>query len=61
MTELLTLPTQGADSYAFNLGGLGNMLTVGQHTFTVKVFDQNKKFATGSLSFDITDTDSTAN
>ena len=61
LTKLLTLPTQGADSYAFNLGGLGNMLTVGQHTFTVKVFDQNKKFATGSLSFDITDTDSTAN
>lgn len=59
LTQLLTLPTRGTDSYIFNLGELGNMLTVGQHTFTVKVFDQNEKFATGSLSFDITD--STAN
>lgn len=55
---LFALPTH-SDSYTFTLGALGNMLTVGQHTFTVKVIDQNGKDATGSLSFNITD--STAN
>lgn len=51
---LFALPTH-SDSYTFTLGALGNMLTVGQHTFTVKVIDQNGKDATGSLSFNITD------
>lgn len=59
LSGLFTLPTLGETSYTFTLGGLGNLLTVGQHTFTVKVIDQNGKEASGSLSFDIKD--STAN
>lgn len=59
LSDLFTLPMLGETLYTFTLGGLGNLLTVGQHTFTVKVIDQNGKEATGSLSFDITD--STAN
>ena len=59
LSGLFTLPKLGETSYTFTLGGLGNLLTVGQHTFTVKVIDQNGKEASGSLSFDITD--STAN
>ena len=56
--SLFDLPTN-SDYYKFTLGELGGMLTVGQHTFTVKIIDQNNKEAIGSLSFDITD--STAN
>lgn len=52
---LFTLPVKGDSSYIFTLGELGNMLTVGQHTFTVKVIDQNNKEVTGTLSFNITD------
>ena len=52
---LFTPPTKGAPSYTFTLGALGNMLTIGQHTFTVKVIDQNSKEVTGTLSFNITD------
>lgn len=59
LSGLFTLPKLGETSYTFTLGGLGNLLTVGQHTFTVKVIDQNGKEASGSLSFDIKD--STAN
>lgn len=59
LSGLFTLPKLGETSYTFTLGGLGNLLTVGQHTFTVKVIDQNAKEASGSLSFDIKD--STAN
>lgn len=55
LTELLKLPNHGSPSYTFELGALGNMLTVGQHTFTVKVIDQNNKEVTGTLSFNITD------
>ena len=55
LTELLKLPNHGSSSYTFELGALGNMLTVGQHTFTVKVIDQNNKEVTGTLSFNITD------
>lgn len=55
LTELLKLPNHGSSSYTFELGALGNMLTVGQHTFTVKVIDQNSKEVTGTLSFNITD------
>ena len=59
LSGLFTLPKLGETLYTFTLGGLGNLLTVGQHTFTVKVIDQNGKEASGSLSFDIKD--STAN
>lgn len=59
LSGLFTLPKLGETLYTFTLGGLGNLLTVGQHTFTVKVIDQNGEEASGSLSFDITD--STAN
>lgn len=52
---LSTPPTKGDTSYTFTLGTLGTMLTVGQHTFTVKVIDQNGKAVTGTLSFNITD------
>lgn len=55
LTKLLELPSHGFSSYTFELGALGNMLTVGQHTFTVKVIDQNSKEVTGTLSFNITD------
>ena len=37
------------------------MLTIGKHTFEVKVTDQNGKEASGSLSFDITDSTETDN
>lgn len=52
---LFTPPVKGNPSYIFTLGELGNMLTVGQHTFTVKVIDQNGEEVTGTLSFNITD------
>lgn len=54
LEKLFTLPVKGDSSYRFTLGSLGGMLTVGQHTFTVKVIDQNSKEVTGTLSFDIT-------
>ena len=54
LEKLFTLPVKGDPSYRFTLGSLGGMLTVGQHTFTVKVIDQNSKEVTGTLSFDIT-------
>lgn len=59
LTGMFALPELGKTSYTFSLGELGNMLTVGEHTFEVKAIDQNGKEASGSLSFDITD--STAN
>ena len=55
LAGLFTPPAKGDPSYTFTLGALGNMLTVGQHTFTVKVIDQNSKEVTGTLSFNITD------
>lgn len=55
LAGLFTPPAKGNPSYTFTLGALGNMLTVGQHTFTVKVIDQNSKEVTGTLSFNITD------
>lgn len=61
LVELLELPKKGSTSYTFKLGGLGNMLTIGKHTFEVKVTDQNGKEASGSLSFDITDSTETDN
>lgn len=51
----MELPVRGTDSYKFVLGSLGGMLTVGEHTFTVKVVDQKGQSVSGSLSFSITD------
>lgn len=51
----MDLPVRGTDSYKFVLGSLGGMLTVGEHTFTVKVVDQKGQSVSGSLSFSITD------
>lgn len=50
---LFTLPVYGDDYYPFTLGSLGSMLTVGEHTFTVKVIDQKGQSVSGSLSFSI--------
>lgn len=55
---LFTLPVYGDDYYPFTLGSLGSMLTVGKHTFTVKVIDQKGQSVSGSLSFTITDSSS---
>lgn len=55
---LFTLPVYGDDYYPFTLGSLGSMLTVGEHTFTVKVIDQKGQSVSGSLSFSITDSSS---
>lgn len=60
LEDLFELPTN-TDYYKFTLGGLGGMLTEGKHTFTVKVIDQNGKEASGSLSFDITNSTETDN
>lgn len=54
----MDLPVRGKDSYEFVLGSLGSMLTVGEHTFTVKVIDQKGQSVSGSLSFSITDSSS---
>lgn len=54
----MTLPERGTNSYEFVLGSLGGMLTVGNHTFTVKVIDQKGQSVSGSLSFTITDSSS---
>ena len=51
----MELPVRGTNSYKFVLGSLGGMLTVGEHTFTVKVVDQKGQSVSGSLSFSITD------
>ena len=55
----MALPVRGKDSYEFVLGSLGSMLTVGEHTFTVKVIDQKGQSVSGSLSFSITDSSTT--
>lgn len=49
----MDLPVSGKDFYEFVLGSLGGMLTVGEHTFTVKVIDQKGQSVSGSLSFSI--------
>lgn len=51
----MNLPVRGEGSYEFVLGSLGGMLTVGEHTFTVKVIDQKGQSVSGALSFSITD------
>ena len=58
---LPSLPQAGKDhtSYTFTLGGLSDYLTVGVHTFTVKLVDQNDKEAKGTLTFSITDSSAT--
>ena len=55
--KLFTLPTAGALSYNFALGGLGSMLAnfVGEHSFIVKVIDANGKEASGELNITITE------
>ena len=55
--KLFELPTAGADSYNFALGGLGSMLAnfVGEHSFIVKVIDANGKEASGTLNIAITE------
>lgn len=55
--QLFELPTAGADSYNFALGGLGSMLAnfVGEHSFIVKVIDANGKEASGTLNITITE------
>ena len=55
----MTLPVRGTDSYEFVLGSLGGMLTVGEHTFTVKVIDQKGQSVSGSLNFSITNSSET--
>lgn len=49
----MDLPVSGKDFYEFVLGSLGGMLTVGEHTFTVKVIDQKGQSVSGALSFSI--------
>ena len=55
--SLFALPTAGATSYNFALGGLGTMLAgfVGEHSFIVKVIDANGEEASGKLNITITE------
>lgn len=55
LDDILDLPTTKMTSYTFNLGELGAMLTVGEHTFNVRLVDQKGNFTTGFISFVITD------
>lgn len=59
LSDIFTLPKAGDPSYPFTLGTLGTMLTVGEHTFNVKLVDQNDKEATGFIKFVITDSSAT--
>ena len=55
LSDIFPLPKAGDTSYPFTLGSLGTMLTVGEHTFNVKLVDQNDKETTGFIKFVITD------
>ena len=55
LSKLFPLPVQGENSYTFVLGGLASYLTVGEHSFTVKVTDKNGDSASGTLKIEVTD------
>lgn len=54
LSTLFELPTTDDTEYKFVLGGLADFLTVGTHTFTVKVIDQKGLSATGTLNIVVT-------
>ena len=58
LSSLFTLPTTEDTEYTFELGGLASFLTVGTHTFTVKVVDQKGGTASGTLKIVVTDSSS---
>lgn len=58
LSDLFSLPTSGATNYTFTLGGLADFLTVGTHSFTVKVVDNQKKEVSGTLNIVVTDSSS---
>ena len=58
LSDLFSLPTSGATNYTFTLGGLADYLTVGTHSFTVKVVDNQKKEVSGTLNIVVTDSSS---
>ena len=56
LSDLFPLPEDGETSYTFVLGGLASFLTVGEHSFTVKVTDKKGDFASGTLNLKVIDT-----
>lgn len=58
LSGLFELPTTDLDEYTFELGGLASYLTVGTHSFTVKVVDQKGLSASGTLNIVVTDSSS---
>ena len=54
LSGLFELPTTEDTEYKFVLGGLADYLTVGTHSFTVKVIDQKGLSATGTLNIVVT-------
>lgn len=58
LSDLFSLPKSGATNYTFTLGGLADFLTVGTHSFTVKVVDNQKKEVSGTLNIVVTDSSS---
>ena len=58
LSDLFSLPTSGATNYTFTLGGLADYLTVGTHSFTVKVVDNQNKEVSGTLNIVVTNSSS---
>ena len=56
LSDLFPLPEDGEISYTFVLGGLASFLTVGEHSFTVKVTDKKGDFASGTLNLKVIET-----
>lgn len=56
LSDLFPLPEDGEISYTFVLGGLASFLTVGEHSFTVKVTDKKGNFASGTLNLKVIET-----
>lgn len=55
LEDIFSLPQEGESSYTFVLGGLAELLTVGTHSFTVKVTDKKGLSASGTLKIEVTD------
>lgn len=60
LSSLFTLPEANQTSYTFSLGSLGSMLTnfEGNHSFVIKIVDNNGLEATDTLNISITNSSS---